>query len=180
MYRSIPFIKRVVDLLSQKNNHLQHHHNNIELYIIHCLRMIQIVSQYLWMAGSFIFFLLGYIQLSSCFYFSDSLTREKVKNKGKENIDSNLSSKVFNLNTRNKFPLKHTIVAIYFGAVNLILAGGYFFIIKQSYLILATGLGLSLFYLYRSKLYWPLYARFFLFLANCFFITASVFLAISR
>ena len=159
---------------------MQHHHNNIEIYIIHCLRMIQIVSQYLWMAGSFILFLLGYIQFASCFNVSDYLTREKIKNKGEENIDSNLSSKFFTFNTRNKFFLKHSIVAIYFGAVNLILAGGYFFIIVQSYLILATGLGIYLFYLYWSKLYWPLFARFFLLLANCFFITASVFLAISR
>ena len=159
----------------------QHHHSIIEIYFIHCLRMIQIVSQYLWLAGSFIFFLLGYVQLSSFFFIPGNSTHEKnSKREEKENKETNLFYEPSILKSRMGFSLKHSIVSIYFGAMNLILAGGYFIIVKQSYIIMITTLGISLFYFCLSKLYWTIITRFFLLVANCFFVTASIFLAISR
>jgi hypothetical protein len=157
----------------------QQHHSNIEIHFTHCLKMLLIVSQYLCMAGSFIFFLLGYSQLSSCFFIPGNKSRETINVEGKRKKGINQGPQVSMFKPWTIHSLKNNIVAIYFGAVNLILAAGYFSIVNQSNLIRAATIGFSIVYLYRSKAYCPIFARFFLLLANVFFIIASIFLAIS-
>jgi hypothetical protein len=136
--------------------------------------MTYLVSQYLWMAASLVFFLLGYVHLSTHLSGAKYLKREKNKNGEIENTTTALSSDTYSFKPWPGFTLRHSIAAIYFGAINLILSGGYFIIVKESYLFVATAVTIALFFLYLAILYWPPLPRFCMWLANSFFLAALI------
>jgi hypothetical protein len=152
----------------------KHRFRKSEIYFINCFKMIYLISQYLWIAASLVFFLLGYVHLSSHFFGAKYFFREKNKNEEIENTTKTFSSVAFSIKPWPGFTVSHSIAAIYFGVINLILAGGYFVIIKESFFLMTISIAIALFYLNLAILYWPPKPRFCMWLANCFFLTALV------
>lgn len=108
----------------------------------------------LWLAGSFIFFLLGSIHLYYTF-FTRKLDPRNDKLLEEMNQDS---PRLTRATTIRKawvgFNASHSAGAIFIGLINLILCSGYFYIVESSFALELLTIITALFYLWLAKKYW--------------------------
>ena len=127
------------------------------------------IEQYLWIAGSTIFLLLGTLHLLYTFFTNKFSARDA-------NVVSEMK-KTYPILTRQTtmwkawigFNAGHSIGAMFFGIINIVIAGQYLNLLKGSYSLLILNFCVSLFYLFLAKKYWfrtPLTG---ILVANCCF-----------
>jgi hypothetical protein len=132
------------------------------------------LSKILWLSGSAIFFILGTLHLAYTFF----TTKFNPRNKNVIEEMKGTSPRLTNETTMWKawlgFNASHSMGIIFLGLVNIILAGEYFYIIVNSFILSVLTIITSAFYLWLARKYWFSVPFIFILIALCCFIIAPL------
>lgn len=112
------------------------------------------IAQFLWIAGSLIFLWLGTAHLYYTFFTNRFLAKNSETVEGMKNTHPLLTNRTTMWNAWVGFNASHSMGAIFFGVINIILASQYLYVLKDSFSMLLLTFVTGLFYLYLAKEYW--------------------------
>jgi len=111
-------------------------------------------SQYLIIFGAAIFLLLGTLHLYYTFFSNKFLARNAEAVKAMQQTSPIISKGTTMWKAWIGFNGSHSLGAIFFGAMNIILAWSYFNVVQHSFSIRILDLAICFFYLFLAKKYW--------------------------
>jgi hypothetical protein len=132
------------------------------------------IPKILWITGSAIFFILGTWHLWYTFFTTKFNPRNKTVIEEMKNTSPVLTRDTTIWKAWIGFNASHSAGAIFLGMTNGLLAGKYFYVIENSFLLSFLTIASSVFYLWLAKKYWfaaPFYG---LLAATCCFVASSV------
>jgi hypothetical protein len=112
------------------------------------------IEQYLWIAGSLIFVILGTLHLGYTFFTDKFSSRNETVIHEMKNSFPKLTKETTIWKAWMGFNASHSAGAIFIGLVNIILAGQYFSVLNNSLLLHILNIITVLFYAWLGKKYW--------------------------
>jgi len=112
------------------------------------------IEQILWIAASVIYVILGTIHLLYTFFTNKFSVRDRETEERMKKTFPVLTKETTMWQAWISFNGSHSIGAIFFGLVNLLLAAGYFTMLSGSVPMLLLTCGISCFYLFLGIKYW--------------------------
>lgn len=112
------------------------------------------IAQYLWIFGSLIFLLLGTAHLKITFLGTKLHPKNESTIDEMKNTYPRLTKETTMWKAWIGFNASHSAGAIFFGALNIVLASQYFWIIQESVFMVFINLLFVLFFLFLAKAYW--------------------------
>ena len=112
------------------------------------------MAQYFLAAGSLIFLLLGGLHLYYTFFSNKFLPRDPAAQNEMSNTSPRLTRQTTMWKAWVGFNASHSLGAIFFGAVTLVLATDLFAVLQQSVVLPVIILITLIFYLFLARAYW--------------------------
>jgi hypothetical protein len=112
------------------------------------------LAQYLWISGSLIFLLLGIAHLRLTFTGTRLFPKDDSTMEAMKQTQLRITKETTLWKAWTGFNASHSAGAIFFGAVNIILASQYFWILQESVLILFLTSAFVLFFFFLARAYW--------------------------
>lgn len=112
------------------------------------------LAQYLWISGSLIFLLLGIAHLRLTFTGTKLFPKDNSTMEAMKQTQLRITKETTIWKAWTGFNASHSAGAIFFGAVNIMLASQYFWILQESVLIPFLTSAFVLFFLFLARAYW--------------------------
>lgn len=133
-----------------------------------------VIAQVLLVIGSSIFLVLGNLHLYYTFFSSKFQPRNPAVENEMSSTSPNITKQTTMWRAWIGFNASHSLGAIFFGAVNLVLSLSLFHVFQQSVFLPVIILSTLLFYLFLARNYWFRIPFIGILLANLCFITAFI------
>ena len=138
------------------------------------------IEKVLLLSGSSIIFILGAIHLKYTFFSSKFQPRNAQAETEMKNTSPRLTRETTVWNAWIGFNASHSLGAIYFGIINIILVVSFFPVVQESLVLRLFNITVLLFYLFLAKKYWFKIPLIGILISSLCFILAYALIFISR